>query len=217
MGMWDLSPLEEPMTVSPPPDAPPMNGEALPLEFANTVYPARGSLLDTFRSVEMLAWWLRACEALNASIGDDTVAAITDSDLKCFVRLRDASRRLIDAHVRSKRPDPWDVDTINQVASLGHTWPALSWSSEGSSQPLLLTVDSSLPLVAVQSEIARQVVLLLAGTLQIQPRACEAPGCIFFFDASRSRRRWCSQGCGNRARAARHYSRHHARQGDEPN
>jgi predicted RNA-binding Zn ribbon-like protein len=37
-------------------------------------------------------------------------------------------------------------------------------------------------------------------------RACQGPGCVLFFIRDR-RREWCSHGCGNRARAARHYAR----------
>jgi CGNR zinc finger len=42
-------------------------------------------------------------------------------------------------------------------------------------------------------------------------RACHAPGCVLYFVKSHPRRAWCSEACGNRARAARHYERVRAR------
>jgi predicted RNA-binding Zn ribbon-like protein len=41
-----------------------------------------------------------------------------------------------------------------------------------------------------------------------QLRACLAPGCVVYFIKNHPRREWCSAGCGNRARSARHYQRH---------
>ncbi len=55
--------------------------------------------------------------------------------------------------------------------------------------------------------IARDAISLLAGPRRAQLRACQGPGCIQFFVKDHPRREWCSAGCGNRARAARHYRR----------
>ena len=40
-------------------------------------------------------------------------------------------------------------------------------------------------------------------------RLCGAPGCVLAFLKDHPRRAWCSTACGNRARQARHYARHH--------
>ncbi|HLU55261.1 MAG TPA: CGNR zinc finger domain-containing protein [Pseudonocardia sp.] len=37
---------------------------------------------------------------------------------------------------------------------------------------------------------------------------CHGPGCVLYFHRDHPRRGWCSAGCGNRARVARHYERH---------
>jgi predicted RNA-binding Zn ribbon-like protein len=50
---------------------------------------------------------------------------------------------------------------------------------------------------------------LMAGENPVGLRACYAPGCVLYFVNSHPRREWCSTACGNRARAARHYQRHH--------
>lgn len=58
--------------------------------------------------------------------------------------------------------------------------------------------------------IADQAVRLFAGPERSALRACQGPGCVLYFVRNHPRREWCSAGCGNRARVARHYQRHHA-------
>lgn len=57
---------------------------------------------------------------------------------------------------------------------------------------------------------ARRAVALNAMDLLVDGnlRACLAPGCVLYFVQDHPRREWCSDACGNRARAARHYARH---------
>ena len=60
---------------------------------------------------------------------------------------------------------------------------------------------------------AEAVTLFAAPSQPDQPgppqlRACLGPGCVLYFVQQHPRREWCSAGCGNRARVARHYHRH---------
>jgi len=59
-------------------------------------------------------------------------------------------------------------------------------------------------------ELSRSALALLAAPAREQLEQCRAPGCILFFLKQRPRQLWCSAGCGNRARVARHYARHAA-------
>jgi predicted RNA-binding Zn ribbon-like protein len=190
-----------------PAGAPPLHGEPLPIEFANTVFPVRDVLQDLLRVPAGLVWWLDACrDRLATQLPAGALRAVTASDVECFVLLRDATRRLIHAYVNHLAPDPVDVAQVNRVSGVGRSWPLLTWR-EGA-LPSTEEVFTAPPLVAVQAEIAHGLIALLSGASGIEPRACTAPGCVFFFDHARSRRQWCSTGCGNRARAARHYARH---------
>ncbi|MCP9958942.1 CGNR zinc finger domain-containing protein [Streptomyces sudanensis] len=191
-----------------PVDVPPLHGEPLPLEFANTVFPVRGSLRDGLGTPEQLAWWLGACrDRLATQVPDSALRAVDASDVRCFVMLRDATRRLIDAYVHQRAPEAWDVAQVNRVSAAGSPWPMLHWEEGG--RPVSSQIRTAPPVVAVQAEIAHALIGMLAGTTGTEPRACRAPGCVFFFDHARSRREWCSTGCGNRARVARHYARRH--------
>lgn len=192
--------------LSVPTDVPPLHGEPLPLEFANTVFPVRGEQRDILDSPEGLAWWLGACRSrLTTPLPDSALRGIRATDVDCFVMLRDAARRLVDAYIHGSPPEAWDVAQINRVSSVGRPWLLLRWSGGG--PPSSLEISAAAPLVAVQAEIAHALITLLCGATDVEPRACGAPGCVFFFDHARSRREWCSTGCGNRARAARHYAR----------
>jgi predicted RNA-binding Zn ribbon-like protein len=57
-------------------------------------------------------------------------------------------------------------------------------------------------------ELSRSALVLLAAPAREQLERCRAPGCILFFLKQRPGQLWCSSGCGNRARVARHYARH---------
>ncbi|MDG9681366.1 ABATE domain-containing protein [Streptomyces sp. DH18] len=196
-----------PSPATAPEGAPPLNGEPLALEFANTVFPMRGVLQDGFRTPEHVSWWLRSCRHLFATpLREPDLAAIDQTDAHCFVLLRDSARRLIDAHIQGHDPERWDIAQVNRVSALGRPWPSLLW--EAGRRPAALHCSTAPPAVAAQTEIAQALIELLAGITEVRPTACPAPGCVFFFDAGRARRQWCSQGCGNRARAARHYARH---------
>ncbi len=191
-----------------PVDLPPLNGEPLALEFLNTVFPLRGALRDGLNTPGKLAWWLRSCRPkFTTPLQDAVLDRIDPADVRCFVTLRDTARRLVEAYVNRQRPDPVDVAQLNRVASAGQQWPCLVWEAGG--PPTAHELRTAPPVTAAQIEIAHAVIALLGGNTAIDPRRCTAPGCVFFFDHARFRRSWCSTGCGNRARAARHYARHH--------
>ncbi|MFD6892721.1 CGNR zinc finger domain-containing protein [Streptomyces sp. NPDC059957] len=191
----------------PPVGIAPLNGAPLPLEFANTVFPLRGTMCDSFDTPAKLAWWLRSCRGqLTTHLPDGVLEQVDAADVHLFTLLRDATRRLVGAFVDHHEPDPLDVAHINRAAGLGRPWPLLQWNT--GERPVALSICPATPVLAVQAEIAHAVVDLLTGACGAEPKACQAPGCVFFFDHMRSRQQWCSTGCGNRARAARHYARH---------
>jgi predicted RNA-binding Zn ribbon-like protein len=55
--------------------------------------------------------------------------------------------------------------------------------------------------------VAQDAIELLTGPEATTLRACHAPGCVLYFVKTHPRREWCSEACGNRVRAARHYRR----------
>ena len=63
------------------------------------------------------------------------------------------------------------------------------------------------PVTLALAAVATDAVHLLTVPNATQLRACQAPGCVLYFVKSHPHREWCSEACGNRVRAARHYQR----------
>ncbi|MFD0319293.1 CGNR zinc finger domain-containing protein [Streptomyces flavalbus] len=128
--------------------------------------------------------------------------------------LRDALRRLAAEATEDPRPaaasDTRDLDAavaaLNQAASDTPHWSALSWTPGQPPSRQLRT--SGRTASAAVSAIAEETITLFSQDTRHQLRACLAPGCVLYFLKNHPRREWCSAGCGNRARSARHYQRH---------
>lgn len=156
--------------------------EPLPVELMNTVR-ADGDHLDD------AVPWLR-------SVGSVDLDQLRD--------LRAALRRL----AADATEDPRESDTpmsraealsvLNSLA--GSAGSELSWPVDGPPERILHGTAAGV--------IAALGVELLAGEGRTRLRACLAPNCVLYFVKEHTRREWCSPGCGNRARVARHYQRH---------
>jgi predicted RNA-binding Zn ribbon-like protein len=191
----------------------PALGEPWPVELMNTVWADRHGVHDTLDDPEQArTWFERAARGVGAS-GPHAL----DDDTRCRLRaLRDALRRLaadVTADDRSGWTSPIaDVDeaaaVVNRAAADAPTWAALERDAHG--ELGRVTRSAGPASLAVVGTLAEQAVDLLTGPEDL--RACRAPGCVLYFVRQHPRREWCSTGCGNRARVARHYRRHHGRQ-----
>jgi predicted RNA-binding Zn ribbon-like protein len=131
------------------------------------------------------------------------------SSLDDVRELRDALRRLAaeaTSDDRTDAPSTQDlaqaVETLNRACADSPTWSQLTWPSTRT------THGSEL------SKIAEEAVDLFSGRDRDRLRPCGGPGCVLYFVRTHPRQEWCSAGCGNRARVARHYRRHHAEPAD---
>ncbi|MCG3043849.1 CGNR zinc finger domain-containing protein [Streptomyces fenghuangensis] len=181
--------------------------EPLPVEFANTLSAVRGCLVEGLGSPAELESWLRRHRDLFPEPGPlrkDELRAGEQQLVHARV-LRDALRRLIAARVDRKVPDPWDIAHVNRASGMSQSWPVLVWrDAHAPGADSLCTADA---VTHALSLIARSSVLLLSGEQGALLRSCRAPGCVLFFYRHHPRRAWCSSGCGNRARVARHHAR----------
>nr|WP_085998414.1 CGNR zinc finger domain-containing protein [Rhodococcus sp. JVH1] len=173
----------------------PLLGEPIAIELANTAYASRGRPREGLQKPEHLATWLRDVRI--------EVDEVTDGDLTATLRLRDAIRAIASAIVKRSPLDADAVSALNEFAGGVPQWRELRIEPELHSEPC----TSGRSLDHALSVIASSAVDLFGGTLRCKLRACEGPGCVLFFIKDHPRREWCSHGCGNRARAARHYAR----------
>jgi predicted RNA-binding Zn ribbon-like protein len=171
--------------------------EPLAVEFANTWYAVRGKERESVGTPSELSAWLHE----HRLPADPDEPAVQD-----FTALRDAIRSLLRATAEGE-PLPEDAKTtVNKASEQSPRWPVLAGTAE--SGYAVVEVASADPLPAAQAQIARDAITLLGGPLRDDLRACQAPGCVQFFVKDHPRREWCSASCGNRARAARHYTKH---------
>lgn len=173
------------------------------VRLANTRYAHRGQLRDAIDQPEQLRDWLRA-NADDTGLADG-VPAITEGDIRAFADLRDAIRALIPASTEgADRTD--QAALVNRLsAGLPH-WPILVTAGDHFEAIERTDVHG---VRRALGAIAQDAVALLGGPRRNDVQPCNAPGCVIFFVKDHPRREWCSTGCGNRARAARHYRRHH--------
>jgi len=130
------------------------------------------------------------------------------------------------------------LTVLNETCALATAWPALVWPPAASpaASPAAVSPPAASPPAAsppaasppagtpyavartahpsstlALARLAAQAVELLARPSALG--ACVAPGCVRYFVRDHPRRGWCSAACGNRARVARHYRRHHGSAG----
>jgi predicted RNA-binding Zn ribbon-like protein len=190
-------------------------GEPLPVELMNTVTVGRDGVRDALEDDGGAAAWLRAVAArIGAEAGTGPGQLDEDavrSAAGALRELRDALRRLAAEATGDPRPPatapeltrPEAIATLNALAK---TRPELVWPAGG--HPSRAYRVHGTAGLAVEL-IAHQGVNLLAGPGRDRLRPCLAPNCLLFFAKDHARREWCSPECGNRARVARHYQRHH--------
>jgi predicted RNA-binding Zn ribbon-like protein len=190
--------------------------EWLSVAFANTLFAVRGHVQEGLESPERLAAWLSGHPAVLGVVagprGSATASetamvlapAVSEGDLALFLDLRDAIRTLIRAEADAAGADAEALAVLNRSAALAPAWPELVRDPVGYRVGLR---GSGRPVEAALGRLARDAMGLLAGGDVALLRACQGPGCVQFFVKDRSRRHWCSPGCGNRARVAKHYAR----------
>jgi predicted RNA-binding Zn ribbon-like protein len=182
----------------------PLLGEPPPIELGNTTYAVRGHPKDGLRTVGNLAAWLRDMRPrLAVPLTDADLRGVTDGDLRQARELRDVIRALAAAVVNGREPAPDTVATLNRHAGRAPRWRELRTTPE----PHTTLCTASRPIAATLAALAEDAVALFAGPARHDVCACHGPGCVLYFLRDTPRREWCSAGCGNRARAARHYAK----------
>lgn len=170
----------------------------------NTIWADRTGVHDSLESVAHLEVW-----AEEAGLGRHS--DLNEHDLGRARALRDALRRLAADVTADGRPHSVSealsteaaLAVLNEFAS--HCAPTLRHGAQAGYEREWLTdgtgLQRELNLVALEgSEV-------LAQHAPHELKACGGPGCVLYFVRDHPRREWCSAGCGNRARVARHYRR----------
>lgn len=174
-------------------------GGPLALDLANTVMVVRhGEEVDLLATPADLERWL---DAERSHLGDCGFAL---THLPEIHGARDAIRSVLATTVADRAAPDWAVRLLNELSAAAPVAPQL----ERLDRELRLeekTVGSD-ALACMLGTLAQSAISLVTGSDRGRLQVCRAPSCGMFFVGAR---RWCCAACGNRARAARHYRRHH--------
>jgi predicted RNA-binding Zn ribbon-like protein len=177
--------------------------EPRPVRLINTVWADRNQVHDDLSAVADLGAWFRSV-ALDVPKALFTVATLANVH-----DLRDAFRRLA-AFITTD--DRLRVVSDRSVADAIRTVNKFALASCASSQLRLhtgqleqVTTTSGTPLESALSELANHAIGLFTSDDRERLTPCGGPGCVLYFMKDQTRRGWCGDACGNRARAARHY------------
>ncbi|MBB1246724.1 CGNR zinc finger domain-containing protein [Streptomyces durbertensis] len=100
------------------------------------------------------------------------------------------------------------MSRLNDTAARVPVVPRLHWPADEPPVARHRTFEAD-PGDVLLAALARATIDFLTGPERERLRACTAPRCVRYFVKSHGRQEWCRISCGNRARAARHYRRHH--------
>ncbi|HEY1293266.1 MAG TPA: ABATE domain-containing protein [Chloroflexota bacterium] len=174
----------------------------LPLELVNTRFASSGEPVDGLQTPEDLDAWLQT----NAAHLEAPPPRATPALLERFRALRIALAQLLGAALDGTTPPLAAVRLVNLLSLAAPRVPLLEVHGTVYQRSMADLADTD---TAALATVARACIELLAGADRARLRRCGGPGCVLLFLKDPRRRAWCSDACGNRARVARHYLRHH--------
>ncbi|MFC0600955.1 CGNR zinc finger domain-containing protein [Streptomyces palmae] len=181
-------------------DPRPLVGEPVSLDLMNTRWNSHGQPQDLLTGTEGMDIWLRSNDERLAGVIGRPVG--TPADPRAMMDALLTARDALAAAVR----EPGNPEAVRQVdAVLAHGRIRAALTPEGPTESAEFEDPAWAPAWAAAYDYLR-----LLRTAPDRIRACAHPRCVVhFFDTSRNgTRRWCSMaGCGNRAKASRHYAR----------
>jgi predicted RNA-binding Zn ribbon-like protein len=167
----------------------PLVGEPLGLDLLNTRWLNRGVPQDVLGDLAGTRLWLDQ-------------AGLADTETELTRQALRTAREAIGTHI-DQPESPSARAALNEVLAWGRSWPVLGPDGPDTAVALDEPSQHAGWLAAVN-----YLELLAADPTRV--RRCAHPECVLhFYDTSPKRsRRWCSMaGCGNRAKAARHYAK----------
>lgn len=167
-------------------------GDHLAVDFANTTIRREADPIDLIETVDAADEWIEREPA------DLPAVSMTDSSLVELRTQRDATNRLLRASIRGERLEQADIELINTLVVNGRAFRLLASRARES------RISFGSGFSSFAGVLAESVVDLLARDDLAAIAICEAPSCGQIFHRSRVNQKWCSPGCGNRARVDRH-------------
>ena len=167
----------------------------------NTRHLQSGQPADLLADPARAAEWLAERGLLSRG------AALPDPDTARLVALREAVRGLFAARAGQRAPTEGDMASLNAALVATSIVPVLTWDEAGPHRREHALPGAGPCTVAI-ARLARDALRVLTDPAGPEPAPCGAHGCVRWFLRTHAARQWCSDRCGDRVRAARHYARH---------
>ena len=189
----------------------PRYGGTLCLDFINSVdWRLAGNPVEYIHSYGDLLKWTALAGVLSDSESTRLAKRVKrDSagrEYRNAISVREAMYRVVFAHVHKRTPGDSDMALLNRLVSEARASERFEYK-KGAFISLWVSGDhANRPLWSVALSFAH----LLESGDYTRIAQCGGPECGWFFlDTSKNHKRhWCSmEGCGNRAKANRHYAR----------
>jgi predicted RNA-binding Zn ribbon-like protein len=184
----------------------PIRQDPLAIELHNTVYAEGSAIVDGLADKAQARAWL---DEIGARLPLDSYPPGPLPGSAALAELRDAIRVVLRGAVEDEPVDVCALDVINAASGRAPCSPVAVLQSSGAVAQRSSYHGATRAEVALAA-FARDAIELVTGPRRGELRRCGAPGCVLLFLGGDSRRAWCSNACGNRARQARHYRRTHA-------
>lgn len=169
------------------------------LELAATLVP--GSHRDPLEGPAGLATWLEEHRGVFGEPGSDTALRVAE-----FRGLRRSVAGILASMVAHEPLPAEAVRGVNDASAAAPTWSRLDVTDPD--RPVArISAGARSRTGEILAVIARSAIEIVGGPERERLRRCEAPRCGRYFLARRRGTLWCSPGCGNRARVARHLAR----------
>jgi predicted RNA-binding Zn ribbon-like protein len=163
----------------------PLTGEPLAVDLVNTLWRSAEGELDLLETTAGLEQWL---SERNLSVPPE------EKVRSALVQTRSALREVFQGKFGAE-------ERLNAILARGLIVHHLD-SGLVRERPVFTDESWKAAWLAADDYLR----LLRSGAHSI--RRCEQPSCMLYFYDTTGRRRWCSMaGCGNRAKAQRHYAR----------
>lgn len=166
----------------------------LAVDLADTVRIVGSEDIELLVDDEDLAVWV-AAELPRYPVARGALGHLVD-----VRELRDAVRILLRAHTGEAPLPRRELAVVNAASARSPSFPVVTESGRVN----LVEVNDD-PFAVFCATVARSTTQVLTDGTRLA--ACHAPSCGMFFVPGPRRQTWCSPGCGNRARVARHAAR----------
>lgn len=174
----------------------PLTGEPLALDLVNTAWQQRDGEHDLLASRAGLTHWLAEWERTDPGFSD---VAPSEPLRAALLHTRAVLRSLLAGELGAER-------RLNAILARGAVARSLR---DGAIHEAVVVVE---PAWRLPWEAANDYLRLCESGGAQSMRRCEQEACVLYFYDPTGRRRWCSMsGCGNRAKAQRHYARTRSR------